>query len=257
MAFMSNKLFGVISIYGLLIACAILLAVFLCQREARRRGLPEDTGLDMALWAVPLAVLGARIYYVIFRWELYASEPVKALYFWQGGLAIYGGVIGGFIGLLLLSKRRKLSLLTLLDIAAPVVILGQAIGRWGNFFNGEAYGSPVTDPSWQFFPIAVYADGGWRLATFFYESCWDLLGFVLLWLYRKKARRAGNIFFCYLAWYGAGRAVIEGLRADSLMWGPLRVSQALSVALCAGSLATLLYRNILSPRRPAKQNGCG
>lgn len=247
MGFMSNKLFGVISIYGLLIACAILLAVFLCQREARRRGLPPDTGLDMALWAVPLAVIGARIYYVIFRWDLYAVEPVRSLYFWQGGLAIYGGIIGGFIGLCLLSRKRRIPLLTLLDIAAPVVILGQAIGRWGNFFNGEAYGSPVIDPAWQFFPFAVYADGSWRLATFFYESCWDMLGFVLLWLHRKRARRDGNVFFCYLAWYGLGRAVIEGLRADSLMWGPIRVSQALSAALCVGSIAILLYRNRKQP----------
>lgn len=243
MAFMSNKLFGVISIYGLLIACAILLAVAVCQREARRRGLPQDTGLDMALWAVPLAVIGARVYYVIFRWDLYRARPLTALYFWQGGLAIYGGVIGGFIGLWLLSRRRKLKLLTLLDIAAPVVILGQAIGRWGNFFNGEAYGSPVTDPAWQFFPVAVYADGGWHLSTFFYESCWNLLGFILLWLYRKKAKREGNVFFLYLAWYGAGRAVIEGLRADSLMWGPVRVSQALSAVLCLESIVILICRN--------------
>ena len=138
-------------------------------------------------------------------------------------------------------------MLTLLDIAAPVVILGQAIGRWGNFFNGEAYGSPVTDPAWQFFPFAVYADGGWHLATFFYESCWNLLGFILLWLYRKRARREGNVFFCYLAWYGLGRAFIEGLRADSLMWGPVRVSQALSLALCIGSMAIFLYRNKKQP----------
>ena len=242
MEFMSNKLFGVVSIYGLLIAWAILLAVFLCQREAQRKGLPEDTGLDMALWAVPPAVLCARLYYVIFRWDIYAKNPVTALYFWQGGLAIYGAVIGGFLGLAMLSRRRRLPLLRLLDIAAPTVILGQAIGRWGNFFNGEAYGAPVTNPAWQFFPAAVYADGGWHMATFFYESCWNLAGFALLWLLRKKWRRDGDVFFRYLAWYGAGRAVIEGLRADSLMLGPVRVSQALSLALCAASVVILLRR---------------
>ena len=170
---MSNKLFGVVSIYGLLIAGAILLGAILCQREARRLGLPPDTGIDMILWAVPPAVICARLYYVIFRWEYYAADPVTALYFWQGGLAIYGAVIGGFLGLLALSRKNRLPLLTLLDIGAPLVILGQAIGRWGNFFNGEAYGALITDPAWQFFPAAVYADGAWHMATFFYESCWN------------------------------------------------------------------------------------
>ncbi|MBQ7519795.1 MAG: prolipoprotein diacylglyceryl transferase [Clostridia bacterium] len=233
--------------YGLLIAAAIAIGVALMSREEKRLGLPRDLAIDLALCVIPAALVGARIYYVIFRWEIYRNNLLSALYFWQGGLAIYGGVIGGFIGLWLLSKKRHLKLLTLLDVAAPVVILGQAIGLWGNFFNGEAYGSPVTDPAWQFFPFAVYADGGWRLATFFYESCWNLLGFILLWLYRKRARREGNVFFCYLAWYGLGRAFIEGLRADSLMWGPVRVSQALSLALCIGSMAIFLYRNKKQP----------
>ena len=136
---MRTKLFGVVSIYGVLIALAVLCAVILCQREGRRRGLPEDIGLDMALWAVPLGVVCARLYYVIFRWDYYAQNPVSILYFWQGGLAIYGGVIGGALGLYLLSRRRRISCLTLFDMAAPLVILGQAIGRWGNLFNGEAY----------------------------------------------------------------------------------------------------------------------
>lgn len=239
---MHSKLFGFISIYGLLIACAILLAVLLCQREARRRALPPDTGIDMALWAVPPAVLCARLYYVAFRWDLYAREPLSILYFWQGGLAIYGAVIGGFLGLLALSRRRRIPFLTLLDIAAPVVILGQAIGRWGNFFNGEAYGYEVTNPFWQFFPAAVYADGAWHLATFFYESCWDLAGFLLLWRYRKKAGQPGDVFFRYLLWYGLGRMVIEGLRTDSLMLGPIRVSQALSALLVLAALAVILRR---------------
>ena len=245
---MSNKLFGVISIYGLLIACAILLAVVLCQRESRRLGLPPDTGIDMALWAVPPAVIFARLYYVAFRWAHYARDPLSILYFWQGGLAIYGGVIGGFLGLALLSRRARIPLLTLLDIAAPVVLLGQAIGRWGNFFNAEAYGYAVTSPAWQFFPAAVFADGQWHLATFFYESCWNLAGFVLLWRFRRRAKLPGDVFFRYLLWYGAGRAVIEGLRADSLMWGGVRVSQALSAALFIIALFVILRRKKASHR---------
>ena len=191
---MRTKLFGVVSIYGVLIALAVLCAVILCQREGRRRGLPEDIGLDMALWAVPLGVVCARLYYVIFRWDYYAQNPVSILYFWQGGLAIYGGVIGGALGLYLLSRRRRISCLTLFDMAAPLVILGQAIGRWGNLFNGEAYGYPVQSAFWQFFPVAVQVDGVWHLATFFYESCWDLAGFIVLWRYRLRAARGGCVF---------------------------------------------------------------
>ena len=179
---------------------------------------------------------------IIFRWDYYASDPLSALYFWQGGLAIYGAVIGGFLGLWALSRRNRLPFLTLLDIAAPLVILGQAIGRWGNYFNGEAYGALITDPAWQFFPVAVFADGAWRQATFFYESCWNLAGFLFLWLYRKRAKRPGDVFWRYLLWYGAGRAVIEGLRSDSLMWGPVRVSQALSAALVLVALIVILRR---------------
>ena len=241
---MRTKLFGVVSIYGVLIALAVLCAVILCQREGRRRGLPEDIGLDMALWAVPLGVVCARLYYVIFRWDYYAQNPVSILYFWQGGLAIYGGVIGGALGLYLLSRRRRISCMTLFDMAAPLVILGQAIGRWGNLFNGEAYGYPVQSAFWQFFPVAVQVDGVWHLATFFYESCWDLAGFIVLWRYRLRARRAGDVFFLYLLWYGAGRTIIEGLRTDSLMLGPIRVSQLLSLALCLAGAMPAMFTNI-------------
>lgn len=239
---MNNKLFGFISVYGLLIACAILLAVILCEREARRKGLPQDTGIDMALWAVPPAVICARIYYVVFQWQLYARDPLSILRFWEGGLAIYGAVIGGGLGLFLLSRKRRYSCWTLFDIAAPVVLLGQAIGRWGNFFNGEAYGYVITSPAWQFFPAAVNIDGVWHMATFFYESCWNLLGFVFLWRYRLRSMRDGNVFLAYLLWYGAGRLVIEGLRTDSLMLGPVRVSQLLSAALCVFALTMLIAR---------------
>lgn len=239
---MRARLFGVLPVYGLLIAFAILLATLLCQRESRRRGLPQDTGLDMILIAIPMAVIGARIYYVIFRWDHYAADPLSALYFWQGGLAIYGGVIGGVLGLFLMSRFKKLSFATLLDIAAPSLILGQAIGRWGNFFNGEAYGEVVSDPRWQFFPVSVEADGQWHQATFFYESCWNFLGFLLLWLLRKKLQRPGSLFLLYLLWYGIGRFFIEGLRTDSLMLGPVRVSQALSLLLCISAGLLLLLR---------------
>ncbi|MBQ4551709.1 MAG: prolipoprotein diacylglyceryl transferase [Clostridia bacterium] len=232
---MKAKIFGFIPVYGLLIACAIGMAVALCEKECRRRGMKEDTGIDMALYAVPAAIIGARLYYVIFQWPYFARDPWAILRVWEGGLAIYGAVIGGAIGLAILAARRKMRYLMLLDIVAPVVLLGQAIGRWGNFFNGEAYGYQVTNAALQFFPLSVQVDGSWHLATFFYESVWNALGFVLLWRYRKRIRLDGDVFFGYLLWYGAGRLFIEGLRTDSLMLFNLRVSQLLSLGMCAAA----------------------
>lgn len=234
---MKAKIFGFIPVYGLLIACAIGMAVALCEKECRRRGMKEDMGIDMALFAVPMAIVGARLYYVIFQWPYFARDPWAILRIWEGGLAIYGAVIGGAVGLAILAARRKMRYLTLLDIVAPVVILGQCIGRWGNFFNGEAYGYQVTNAALQFFPLSVQVDGSWHLATFFYESCWNALGFVLLWRYRKHIRLDGDVFFGYLLWYGAGRLFIEGLRTDSLMLMNMRVSQLLSLGMCIAACA--------------------
>ena len=149
-------LFGVIPVYGLLITLGIALAVFICSREEKRLSLPRDISIDLALWAVPAAVIGARLYYVVFQWKMYADDPVRILYIWEGGLAIYGGVIGGALGLFALSRKSKVPFARLTDLVAPVLILGQAIGRWGNFINGEAFGYAVTNPSWQFFPFAVF-----------------------------------------------------------------------------------------------------
>ena len=239
---MNRLLFGVIPIYGLLIAAAIGIGALLCGREEKRLGLPQDTTVDFALWVVPAAIIGARLYYVAFRWALYAPDPVRILKIWEGGLAIYGGVIGGAIAAFVFARVRRLPFATLADMVAPALILGQAIGRWGNFFNGEAYGRPITDPAWQFFPVAVYADGAWHQATFFYESCWDLAGFILLWSIRKKLKTPGSLFLLYLCWYGLGRTVIEGLRTDSLMLGPVRVSQALSAVLVIAAGIALIVR---------------
>ena len=223
--------------YGLLIACAIGMAVALCEKECRRRGMKEDTGIDMALFAVPCAIVGARLYYVAFQWRYFREDLWAILRVWEGGLAIYGAVIGGALGLAMMARRRKLPLLELLDIVAPVVILGQAIGRWGNYFNGEAYGYAVTNAALQFFPLSVRVDGAWHLATFFYESCWNALGFVCLWRYLPRATKTGDVFFGYLLWYGAGRLFIEGLRTDSLMLAGLRVSQLLSLVMCVTAAA--------------------
>lgn len=231
-------------LYGLFIALAVLVAVLYMGREARRLSLSADLPIDMALWAVPPAILFSRLYFVIFTWERFANEPLAILRFWEGGLAIYGGVIGGALGVLLLARRRRLRFATLADLVAPGLLIGQAIGRWGNFFNGEAYGQAVLDAAWQFFPYAVQVNGGWHQATFLYESLWNALGFLVLLRLRRRSDAAGSgtLFLYYLIWYALGRMMIEGLRTDSLMLGALRVSQVLSVVLIGFSGILLLLR---------------
>ena len=241
------KLFGVIPVYGMLIAGAMALSVFLCSRQERRLGLPKDLTYDLALWIIPVGIIGARLYYVAFQWDMFKDDPLSILKVWEGGLAIYGGVIGGVIAALVFAEIKKVPFGTLADMVAPALILSQAIGRWGNYFNQEAYGRLIQNPALQFFPLAVQVDGQWHMATFFYESVWDFLGFLLLWLNRKKTTARGNLFLLYLCWYGLGRAFIEGLRTDSLMLGSIRVSQALSILLVVGAGAFLIYR-----RRKAK-----
>jgi phosphatidylglycerol:prolipoprotein diacylglycerol transferase len=240
---------AVIQLYGLLIAAAVAVGAWLCTREEKRLSLPKDTGLDIVLYAVPLAVVFARIYYVIFSWQQFAQQPLRVFYVWEGGLAIYGGVIGGALGVWLLSKRRGIRFSLLADVVAPALLLGQAIGRWGNYFNGEAFGDIISSPQWQFFPVAVFVQGQWHMATFFYESLWNFLGFIFL--YRSRRRfgangRTGHVFLWYMAWYGMGRLYIEGLRTDSLMLGDIRISQLVSLVLCASGLL-LIARGLKAP----------
>ncbi len=243
---------GLIRPYGLLIALGVAAGWWVMSREEKRMGLPRDTGLDLVLYALPPALVCARAYYVLFAWDQFRHEPLRALYFWDGGLAIYGGVIGGALGVLLLSRKRAIPFRDFADLAAPALLLGQAIGRWGNFFNREAYGYPVTQPFWQFFPAAVWVEGTWHMATFFYESVWNLAGFAFLLSNRGRIRargQGGQVFLWYLIWYGLGRLIIEGLRTDSLMWGAMRVSQVLSMVLCA--VGILLCSRIRRVRLPA------
>ncbi|MDI9521165.1 MAG: prolipoprotein diacylglyceryl transferase [Bacillota bacterium] len=232
------------NLYGLLIALGVLAAVFYISRETRRLGLGEELPVDLALWVVPPAILFSRIYYVVFNCSQYEGDLLSIFRVWEGGLAIYGGVIGGLLGGFLLSKRKKLSFALLADLVAPGLLLGQAIGRWGNFFNMEAFGYEVMNPALQFFPFAVKVGEVWHLATFFYESLWNLLGFVLLLNLRGLCYKKGKgwVFAWYLIWYGLGRMMIEGLRTDSLMLGDLRVSQGLSVVLLAAAGIIMILR---------------
>ena len=240
-----------INLYGILIALGVVAAVLYMSREAKRLSLPDETAVDMALWSVPIAVLFSRLYYVAFTWERYRHDLISIFKVWEGGLAIYGGVIGGALGVYALSRYKKLPFLQLLDLVSPGLILGQAIGRWGNFFNGEAFGAAITNPAWQFFPVAVFVEGQWHMATFFYESVFNLLGFFVLLRLRRWSYSRGHGFLLqwYFIWYGLVRMVIEGLRTDSLMWGGVRVSQALSALLVILSILLMLYRLHLIRRK--------
>ncbi len=243
----SRYIFGSLPWYGVLIVCGVLAAIGLCIHEEKRLNLKEDTVIDLAFWVIPPALVGARLYYAAFNWQLFAGDPLSVLRVWEGGIAIYGAIIGGLIGVLLFTRRRKLNPFLLTDLIAPGLSLAQGIGRWGNYFNMEAYGREITNPAWQFFPVGVQIPAAgsytWHMATFFYESCWDLLVFALLWfLIRNRSKKPGDITLWYLLLYGLGRAVIEGLRTDSLMLGSFRVSQLLSLMLVVVS-GTLLLLN--------------
>ncbi len=244
----SRYIFGTLPWYGVLILSGVLAAIALCIHEEKRLQLKDDTIIDLAFWAIPFGIIGARIYYAIFNWQVFADDPLSVLRIWEGGIAIYGAVIGGLIGVLIFARRRRLNPLVLTDIIVPGLSLAQGIGRWGNYFNMEAYGREITDPRWQFFPVGVQIPAGegyiWHMATFFYESCWDAAVFLLLWfLIRKRSRKPGAITLWYFLLYGLGRFFIEGLRTDSLMFGPIRVSQMLSLALVLGSATVLIIRH--------------
>ena len=233
--------------YGVIIAAGMALAVALAMGRERRLGLPRETALDLALIGIPAAIVCARLYYVIFSWKVYADDPVKALYIWEGGMAIYGGIIGGVLAGFVYSRVKKLPFLKLADLAAPSIALGQAIGRWGNFINQEAYGA-VAAHAWQRrFPISVFiaADGQWHYATFFYESAWCLCIVVLLLAMERRGRfrRNGQLFGGYVFLYALERALVEGLRTDSLYLGPMRVSQLLSLAALLACALILLLRS--------------
>ena len=229
-----------ISWYAILIVGAIVIGLILCTREARRLHLPQDLVVDFLLYAIPLGIIGARLYYVLFRFGDYSDNLLAIFDIRGGGLAIYGGVIGGLIAARLVSRKDGVPVLTLLDLVSPALALGQGIGRWGNYINMEAYGLRISEPYLQFFPFAVEIPVGdvwyWHMATFFYEFCWDLLVFALLLVIRRHARRRGDVFCWYLLLYCAGRTVIEGLRTDSLTFISefVRISQVLSAiaALC-------------------------
>lgn len=232
-----------INLYGVIIACGLLLAVWYACRRAREFGITVDDLTDGVLCIVPVAILCARIYYCIFSWKDYAANPISVLYIWRGGLAIYGAVIGAAIGIVVFCRIKKLKLGAVLDLASLGFLIGQLIGRWGNFFNREAFGAPTDG----FFRMGLYntltGTTEYYHPTFLYESLWNLAGFVLLHFLSKRRRYDGQVALGYVAWYGLGRAMIEGLRMDSLYWGPIRVSQLLAALSCAAAVGVLVWQH--------------
>ena len=239
---------GPISIrwYAICIVSGLILAVYLSMKEAPRKKIDPDAIIDFILIAFPLAIVGARLYYVIFEWGYYSQHLGEIFAIWNGGIAIYGGLLTGALVLYLFSRRRLIEPIDFLDIAAPSVMIAQSIGRWGNFFNQEAYGAAVKSLNYlpSFIRDQMYIDGSYRQPTFLYESSWNLLGFLLILILRRKPQflRQGEITAFYLIWYGLGRFVIEGMRTDSLMFVGLRVSQWVSISIIILGAVLLYFR---------------
>lgn len=216
---------GGIRWYALLILVGILLAMWVAVKETKRIGEDPDHVYNMVLWSLPCAIIGARLYYVLFSFQEYKNNLIEVFYIWEGGIAIYGGVLATLLVVMLYCRKHKLNLWKYLDIGAYGFLIGQCIGRWGNFFNAEAFGTE-TDLPWR-----MFVNGQTVHPTFLYESLWIFLIFSLIWFTRKKRYFPGRAATLYMVGYGIGRFMIEGLRTDSLYLGNLRISQLVSFSL--------------------------
>lgn len=241
--------------YGVIIALGVLLAVLYCTKRSKEFGLTSDDIVNIVIVGLPCAIVGARLYYVAFEWDRFFGPDIpwyKCLDIREGGLAIYGGVIGAVLGIIIFclsNKNRRKKLLPYFDVSGLGLFIGQMMGRWGNFFNREAHGGETDS-----FLRMGLIEGGKQIfvhPTFLYESVWNLLGLILVHFLSKKRKFDGQVFLYYVAWYGLGRAWIEGMRTDSLYWGPFRVSQVLAAASCLIAVGILAY--VLAIRRPDPQ----
>jgi phosphatidylglycerol:prolipoprotein diacylglycerol transferase len=270
--------------YGIILGSAALIAILIAIQEGKRFKINPDFFMDFLLVAVPSAIVGARIYYVIFKWSDYRNNLWEIFQIWHGGIAIYGALIGSIIGVAFYVRAKGYNFWRIADIAAPGLIIGQMIGRWGNFMNQEAHGGPVAEsflrnslhlPS--FIVDQMNIQGIYYHPTFLYESIWNLVGFLLLLLLRRRPFvRAGEVFISYFIWYSIGRFLIEGLRTDSLaftgpswlaslmngLWSPMklkfnsgelldgnvRVSQLLSILIILAAIYLIYYRRQIIPR---------
>lgn len=234
--------------YAIFIVTGITIGFVLADMKARKIGLPKDTITDLLLYGLPISIISARLYYVIFEMDSYISNPISIIKIWEGGLAIHGGLIGAVITGVIYCNKRKLSFWLVADVVAPSIVIGQIIGRWGNFMNQEAYGNIVSRSFLQslrlpdFIINQMFIDGAYRQPTFLYESLWNVGVLIILILLSRQKKFTGQIFLTYIMLYSVGRFWIEGLRTDSLMLTPnLRVAQILSVILLVVSTCTYVY----------------
>jgi phosphatidylglycerol---prolipoprotein diacylglyceryl transferase len=220
--------------YGILIGTGMMLAIILARYTCKYRDINFDSLLDVVLISLPFGIIGARLYYVIFQFNDYKDNLINVFNIRQGGLAIHGGIIFALVSAFIITKRKKINFLNIVDVAAPSIIIAQALGRWGNFFNSEAHGGPVSYNFISNFPIFIQKgmniEGVYYQPTFLYESLWDLAVFIILIVVLRKNKRSGIVFFTYLGLYSIGRFFIEGLRTDSLMLGPIRIAQLVSLS---------------------------
>ncbi|MDD72939.1 prolipoprotein diacylglyceryl transferase [Listeria monocytogenes] len=236
--------------YGVIIASAVVIALLLALSEANKRKMDKEIIVDLLIWAIPISIISARIYYVIFEWDFYKNNLGEIVKIWHGGIAIYGALIGAVLTAIIFSRIKKISFWQLADVVAPSFIIAQAIGRWGNFMNQEAHGAETTRSFLEslhlpdFIINQMYIDGAYYQPTFLYESLWNVLGFIVLLIIRRTKIRRGELFLGYVIWYSFGRFFIEGMRTDSLMWGDFRVSQVLSLLLIVLSIGIIIYRRM-------------
>ncbi|EAF8363043.1 prolipoprotein diacylglyceryl transferase [Listeria monocytogenes] len=236
--------------YGVIIASAVVIALLLALSEANKRKMDKEIIVDLLIWAIPISIISARIYYVIFEWDFYKNNLGEIVKIWHGGIAIYGALIGAVLTAIIFSRIKKISFWQLADVVAPSLIIAQAIGRWGNFMNQEAHGAETTRSFLEslhlpdFIINQMHIDGAYYQPTFLYESLWNVLGFIVLLIIRRTKIRRGELFLGYVIWYSFGRFFIEGMRTDSLMWGDFRVSQVLSLLLIVLSIGIIIYRRM-------------
>ena len=229
--------------YSIFIFIGMLVACFLIYKEAKKRGIEEDFLVNLTFNTIIIGIIGARLYYVLFNFSYYLDNPVEIFQIWNGGLAIHGGIIAGLLFIIYYCKKHEVNLWKMLDIIVVGLIIAQAIGRWGNFFNSEAYG-PITTAAHlkslgipQFIIDGMYILGEYRQPTFFYESVWCLFGFLAMLIIRQyKYLKIGQLTSFYLVWYGIIRFIIEAMRTDSLMLGPLKMAQLVSLVFIVSGI---------------------
>lgn len=237
--------------YSICILLGIILAGIIINREAKKYNIPTSFITNLVFWCVVFGLLGARIYYVLFNLDYYASSPIEIIKIWNGGLAIHGGIIAGLITLVVYCKKYQVNILKMLDIAAPALLLAQGIGRWGNFFNGEAHGGIVTRSFLEglhlpeFIIDGMHIGGHYYHPTFLYESVFCIIGFFVLFGFRSlKKTKLGNTTALYLIWYGVLRFFVESLRTDSLMLGSLKMAQVISIIMIVVGIVMFIITKI-------------